>query len=86
MFPSFFSVSPMNMYIDAFQGVKRSITNAVIEDEVLNRAANDFINAQSDFAKMLSRNTFTIAKYYVETTTKFWFPQTKEKVTKEASK
>lgn len=53
-------------FIEMFQGAKRSLTNKIITDEVLNRAANDFITAQTEFAKMLANNAITLAKYSVD--------------------
>ena len=53
-------------FIEMFQGAKRSLTNKIITDEVLNRAANDFITAQTEFAKMLANNAITMAKYSMD--------------------
>ena len=71
-------------YIDSFQSTKRMLTDKVILDPTLNKAANDFITAQTTFAKMLSKNAFDIAQYSMDSITKVWFPKevTKAKVTK----
>lgn len=74
MFNMYFSAAPLDMAVDAFQGTKRAFTNAIIVDKVLNRAANDFINAQTTFAKMMIKNSVEIAKYFVDTNSHQFFP------------
>ncbi len=61
--------------IDSFQGIKRALTNQVIKDPTLNKAANDFIDAQTAFAKMLAHNSIDVAKYSMDSITKCWFPK-----------
>lgn len=56
-----------DFYIDAFQNYKRTATNAVITDKVLNKAANDYIDSQTAFAKTLAHNSLDLAKYWFET-------------------
>jgi hypothetical protein len=53
-------------YIDSFQSLKRSLTNKVITDETLNKAANSFIDAQSTWAKMVAENSINLTKHYFE--------------------
>jgi hypothetical protein len=53
--------------IDNVQGIKRSFTNQVITDPTFNKIAHDYIDAQTEFAKMLARNVLTVAKYSAET-------------------
>jgi hypothetical protein len=53
-------------YIDSFQSVKRSLTNKVITDETLNKAANSFIDAQSVWAKMVAENSINLTKHYFD--------------------
>ncbi len=69
--------------IDTFQGVKKGFTDKVITDKTLNKAAHDYINAQTAFAKMLAHNTIDITKYSVESISKVLFPQPVE-ITKAA--
>jgi hypothetical protein len=52
--------------IDNIQGIKRSFTNQVITDPTFNKIAHDYINAQTEFAKMVSNNALTVAKYSAE--------------------
>jgi hypothetical protein len=52
--------------IDNIQGIKRSFTNQVITDPTFNKIAHDYIDAQTEFAKMLARNALTVAKYSAE--------------------
>lgn len=72
-----------DFYIDAFQETKRVVTNQIFKDATLNKAANDYINAQTAFAKMLSHNFIDLSKYSVESISKVLFPQGME-VTKAA--
>jgi hypothetical protein len=67
-------------YIDSFQSTKRMLTNKVITDPTLNQAANDFITAQTTFAKMLSKNYIDLSTYSVDAMSKVFFPK-KEEVT-----
>ena len=70
-------------FIDAFQDTKRIVTNHVFKDPTLNKAANDYITAQTAFAKMLMNNAIDLSKYSVESIGKVLFPQPVE-VTKAA--
>lgn len=72
-----------DFYIDTFQETKRVITNQVFKDPTLNKAANDYINAQTAFAKMLAHNTIDLTKYSVDSVSKVLFPKEAE-VTKAA--
>ena len=62
-------------FIDTFQDTKRTITNYVFKDPTLNKAANDYITAQTAFAKMLVNNAIDISKYSVDSISKVLFPQ-----------
>jgi hypothetical protein len=64
-----------DFFIDTFQDTKRIITNQVFKDPTLNKAANDYINAQTAFAKMLAHNTVDLTKYSVDSISKVLFPQ-----------
>lgn len=70
-------------FIDTIQDTKRIVTNKVFTDPTLNKAANDYITAQTAFAKMLVNNAIDISKYSVESVSKVLFPQGVE-VTKAA--
>jgi hypothetical protein len=75
-------------HIDSFQATKRGLTNKIITDPILNKAANDFIDAQAIFAKMLANNFINITKSSVDAYTQYVFPKkevTKAKVTKAES-
>ena len=65
-----------NFYIDALQHTKSNLTDKVITDPVLNKAAHNFLDAQTVFAKMIAQNTTTIAKHGVDSFCKTYFPQT----------
>jgi len=69
-------------YIDLVQSTKRQLTNQVYKDATLNQAANNFIDAQTAFAKMLAKNYIDLATYSVESISKVFYPQVEEKTVK----
>jgi hypothetical protein len=64
-----------HFFIDTFQGTKKAVTNQIFKDPRLNKAAHDYIDAQTTFAKMAVNNTIDMAKYSVESISKVWFPK-----------
>lgn len=72
-----------SFFIDTIQDTKRIVTNQIFKDPTLNKAANDYITAQTAFAKMLVNNAIDISKYSVDSVSKVLFPQSAE-VTKAA--
>ena len=72
-------IHSLNFFIDTFQGTKRKLTNNVIKDPVLNKAANDFIDSQTSFAKMLVNNSTNVLKHFTDTQTNAIFPKSKDK-------
>jgi hypothetical protein len=79
----------LDAHIEAFQTTKRGLTDQVITDPTLNKAAHQYIDAQTAFAKMLAKNFTDLAKYSVDSYASKVFPQssevTKAKVTKAES-
>jgi hypothetical protein len=65
----------LDFYIDTFQSTKRMLTDNVIVDKTLNKAANDFITSQTQFAKMLAHNYVDITKYSIDKLSKVYFPE-----------
>jgi len=65
----------LDFYIDSFQSTKKIITNQVFTDPKLNKAANKFIDAQTQFAKMLAQNTVDMLKYSTDSFTNKAFPK-----------
>ena len=57
-------------YIDLIQSSKRMATNQIYKDERLNKVANDFIDAQTVFAKMLAKNTIEMLSYTADSISK----------------
>jgi len=53
-------------YIDSLQATKKALTNQIYTDPKLNKAAMKFIDAQTQFAKMLVQNSIDMAKYSVD--------------------
>jgi hypothetical protein len=84
MFSAFAPYFTLEAQIDAFQTTKRGLTDKIITDPTLNKAAHEYINAQTTFAKMLSKNFADLAKYSVDSFANKAFPQTKEKATTKA--
>ena len=68
-------------FVNALQTTKRGLTDKIITDPTLNKAAHDYITAQTDFAKMLTLNFTELSKYTFDAYTKNLFPVS-EKVTK----
>jgi hypothetical protein len=82
MFSAFAPYFTLEAQIDAFQTTKRGLTDKIITDPTLNKAAHEYINAQTTFAKMLAKNFTDLTKYSVDSFTSKAFPQTKDKATK----
>ena len=64
-----------HFYIDSFQSTKKIVTDQVFKDPALNKAAHAYIDAQTQFAKMAVNNTIDMAKYSVESVSKYLFPK-----------
>ena len=71
-----------DFYIEMFQSSKRTATNQVFKDERLNKVANDFIDAQTVFAKMMAKNTIEMLSYTVDSMNKTIYPQGEDKSVK----
>lgn len=69
----------MNTMIDVFQGIKKSLTDRIIVDPVLNKTANSFITTQTEFAKMLVNNATELSKLTADRYTQFYFPKPSNK-------
>jgi hypothetical protein len=68
------SLTP-EFFIDSLQGVKRDLTNRMITDPKMNRAAHNYINSQTEFAKMLVSNTVELGKYSMDCISERYFPK-----------
>jgi len=64
----------LESYVDVFQQTKKKVTDKVITDPILNKAAHTFIDAQTVFAKMLIVNTQDIARYAFDNHTSLCTP------------
>lgn len=64
-----------NFYIENFQNTKKIIADQVFKDAALNKAAHAYIDAQTQFAKMAVNNTIDMAKYSVDSVSKYLFPK-----------
>jgi len=71
-----------DFYIEMFQTSKRMATNQIFKDERLNKIANDFIDAQTIFAKMLAKNTIEMLSYTVDSMNKTIYPQDEDETVK----
>lgn len=70
-----------DFYIESFQATKKALTNQVFTDPKLNKAAIKFIDAQTQFAKMLTQNTIDMTRYHVDSISGLMYP-TKAKADK----
>jgi hypothetical protein len=78
-------------FIDTMQSTKRGIFKQIIKDPDLQRVADRYIDAQTEFAKMLVSNTIDVAKYSFDKATECAFSKKEQasrapyKVEKEAN-
>jgi hypothetical protein len=75
MFAMFAPYLTLDAHIEAFQTTKRGLTDKVITDPTLNKAAHQYIDAQTAFAKMLAKNFTDLAKYSMDSYASKVFPQ-----------
>ena len=68
----------LDAHIDAFQQTKRGLTDKIITDPTLNKAAHEYIDAQTQFAKMLAHNFTELAKYSMDSISEKLFPKNEE--------
>jgi hypothetical protein len=61
--------------IETVQTFKKSLTDQIIKDPTLHKAAINYIDAQTNFAKMLGHNTVDIVKYSLDSLSKVYFPK-----------
>jgi len=77
-------------FIDSIQSTKRGVFKQIIRDPELQRLADRYIDAQTDFANMLVTNTIAMARYSFEKSTECAFSKKEQasqapyKVEKEA--
>ena len=71
-----------DFYIEMFQTSKRMATNQIFKDERLNKVANDFIDAQTVFAKMMAKNTIEMLSYTVDSMNKTIYSQGEDETVK----
>jgi len=64
-----------DFYIELLQSSKRMATNQIFKDERMNKVANNFIDAQTVFAKMLAKNTIEMLSYAADSMSKTIYPQ-----------
>jgi hypothetical protein len=62
-------------YIDMIQSSKRLMTDRIYTDPVVNKACHSFMDAQTDFARMLTKNFFDLSKYSADCLGKVVFPK-----------
>jgi hypothetical protein len=75
MFSMFAPYLTLDAHIEAFQTTKRGLTDKIITDPTLNKAAHQYIDAQTAFAKMLAKNFTDLTKYSVDSYASKVFPQ-----------
>lgn len=70
-----FNFYTADVLIDTVQTYKKVFTDQIIKDPTLHKAAINYIDAQTNFAKMLGHNTVDIVKYSVDSLSKYFFPK-----------
>ena len=59
-----------NFYIDQFQVTKKIVTDQIFKDQpVLQEVATRYVDAQTEFAKMLVENTVAVNKLFWDNVT-----------------
>ena len=71
-----------DFYIESFQNTKKIIADQIIKDTTLNKAAHAYIDAQTKFAKVLVNNGIEVAKYSLESVSKYLFPKSEQQPAK----
>lgn len=80
----YYNMFTPEFFIDVVQNTKRAVTNKVITDPTLNKAALNYIDSQTQFAKMLTQNAVNIAKYSLDSMSDSWFPKKKAEASSKA--
>lgn len=65
----------VDFFIDTLQSTKRGLFKQVVKDEQLQAVADRYLDAQTEFAKMIVKNTISMAKYSFEKMTPSYFPE-----------
>ncbi len=52
--------------IDTIQSTKRAVFNRIVQDKELQQVADRYLNAQTEFAKMLVSNAIDLTKYSLD--------------------
>jgi len=65
-------------FLDTLCGVKKFMTDKIVTDQIMNKAAHNFIDAQRAFAKMMLDNHYIVSKHSMDTMSAFWFPKRSE--------
>ena len=71
-----------DFYIELLQSSKRMATNQIFKDERMNKVANNFIDAQTVFAKMLAKNTLEMLSYAADSMSKTIYPHSEDETVK----
>ncbi len=78
-------------FIDTIQSTKRGVFKQIIKDPDLQRIADRYLDAQTEFARMIVNNTIEMSKYSFDKLTTCWFSKEEQasrapyKVEKEAN-
>ena len=71
-----------DFYIELLQSSKRMANNQIFKDERMNKVANNFIDAQTVFAKMLAKNTIEMLSYAADSMSKTIYPHSEDETVK----
>lgn len=65
-------------YIELLQTTKKSLTDKLITDPVVNKACHSFMDAQLALGKTMTNNLVELTEYSVKSMTKAFYPKTVE--------
>ena len=63
------------IFVETLQNAKKAATNALIKDQTFNKAAHDFIDAQTEFAKSVFSIATAISNELVGKQASFFYPK-----------
>ena len=69
-------------FIDTVQSTKRGVFKQVIKDPELQRVADRYLDAQTEFATMIVNNTIDMARYSFDRLSACWFAKEQEQASK----
>ena len=69
-------------FIETIQNTKRGVFNQIVKDPEIQRVANRYLEAQTEFANMLVNNAIDMARYTFDHASACWFAKEQEQASK----